>query len=561
MDIKEKNKLTDMGFAAALLACVLFLIWKAPYGFHFLDEAYYLAIPYRMLQGDKLVNDIWELTQFSMLPTVPLVKIYLAIFGSTEGMVFRFRYIYLFFHSLFTLWIYASARRSSKIAAAAAALIYMLFSPLNVLNFSYNTYGIGFLTMSGFLLAYPRKERLEYPLSGFMFALVVLCSPYTAIVYFAYSLKILIFDGKEKRKKWLLFTSGTAAAAVGFLILLFANASLSELILNLPYIFRDPTHPIGSYGARLAEMLKDLLLYRKPIGAVLLAEAAVAVIYSVDKKCREHRWMYCVAACAAAVFGIIYQMKTDHMINHAMVPVCYLGFAAYFMCKEKDTRLFGFVYISGGVYAASIYLSSDLGYSAMAGALSVCATASAVFIVKLSAELCAEGRRYGKISAAALACVLLCQIGAQVWYRKNFSSCEYYNTAMMYETVDKSCGKGEKTSTDTLQYEYLQVYESSEKVRNAPGENVLYFAKDCWLYLEDEKHCASYSLWLQVGYTVEEAERLAAFWEINPEKKPDAIYISTEIDAEKVIEILNTENFPVEKNDRAYIMIREEKPE
>ena len=127
---------------------------------------------------------------------------------------------------------------------------------------------------------------------------------------------------------------------------------------------------------------------------------------------------------------------------------------------------------------------------------------------------------------------------------------------MMYYTIDRGIGKGEKTTESVERYEFEGLWEATEKVRNAEGEYVLYFSPDCWPYLEDRKKCASYSTWLG-GMSVEEAERLLKYWEIHPEKKPDAIYVpKTARKPDQVIDIINTEHFPVEENERGYVMIR-----
>lgn len=542
---RTPKRICDLAFGAGFLLMLAFMLWKAPFGFHFSDEAYYLTVPYRMAQGDVLFRDMWDIRQFSMLPTLPIMSVYLKIFGTTGSMVLNFRYIYIIFHSAFSLWLYLILRRSYPLGAVFAAAVYMLFSPINIMQLSYNTYGIGFITVSCALLTENRKKIL----AGILYALAVLSCPFAAVLFIVFSIAAAI-----KRTQWFSFALGVAVTATLFLVYVQATAGIGEMIKTLPEFFHDPTHPVNGILIRLSDMLTELVTSRKPVTAVLIVQLFTMSAYLKSDN-KSIRWLLYIFASAAAVFGMLYEMKTDRWINCLMVPVTYLGLTAYVLSENKNRALMRFMYIPGWIYAVCVYISSDLGYMTMSGALTVSACASCYFIASAAGEIFCEGGTK-RIGAGALAVALVCQLGAQVWYRKNFCFSELYNTSMMYETVDKGSGKGEKTSTEAINYEFMQVWDSSERVREHDGEYVLYFSKDCWLYLEDEKRCAAQSVWIQMAYTVEEAERLVDFWQKHPEKYPDAIFVSAETEnVEKVIEILNTGHFPVEKNDRGYVMV------
>ena len=549
-----KKYAADLLFAVLLAAGIAFSLWKAPYGFHFSDEAYYLTVPYRMAQGDRLFRDMWDIRQFSMLPTLPLVQLYLKLFGTGESMVLHFRYVYIFFHVGFSVWLYGVLRRSSKVGALFAAAVYLLFSPINIMQLSYNTYGIGFITLSGALMA---EKRRSFP-AGVLYALAVLSCPFAALLFPVFLITAAMRRKKEKTgRQEAYFALGVVAAALVFLLYVQCTAGIGEMLRALPEFFNDPTHPVNSVFSRLAELFIELLTSRLPVTAVLGVQLVVIAVYFTCGKKKSLRGPLCALASAAAIFGMLYEMKTDRWINCLMVPLTYTGLTAYLLSGKKNRELMRFLYIPGLLYGACVYLSSDLGYMTMSGAFTVSAVAAAFFTAQLALELLGQ-TGWEKIGGLALALTLVCQLGAQAWYRKNFCFSELYNTSMMCETVDKGSGKGEKTSFEAVNYEFRQVWDSSEKVREYEGENVLYFTKDCWLYLEDEKRCAAQSAWIQMAHTVEEAERLVRFWEKHPEKKPDAIYVSAETErAERVMEIINTEHFPVEKNDRGYVLLRE----
>lgn len=85
--IKLKVKKSDYFFVVALLCGLLFhlgLIWTP----HFIqDETFYATIPYRLINGDCLVQHEWHLTQFSSLFLYIPVRFWLLIKGSTDGII------------------------------------------------------------------------------------------------------------------------------------------------------------------------------------------------------------------------------------------------------------------------------------------------------------------------------------------------------------------------------------------------------------------------------------------------------------------------------------------
>lgn len=78
-----------------------------------------------------------------------------------------------------------------------------------------------------------------------------------------------------------------------------------------------------------------------------------------------------------------------------------------------------------------------------------------------------------------------------------------------------------------------------------------------WLYLMDSKENAAFSAWLSFAQPDTAAERLLEYWRLNPEKKPDAIFIDKDFsNAKEYVKLLNSESFPVSENETGYIMLR-----
>ena len=89
----EKN--INRIFIVSMIAIVAIFLSRIKYGMADVDETFYLSIPYRILQGDCYFIDEWNLAQMYSFMMLPIMKAYLAVFGTTEGIVIAFRVIYI----------------------------------------------------------------------------------------------------------------------------------------------------------------------------------------------------------------------------------------------------------------------------------------------------------------------------------------------------------------------------------------------------------------------------------------------------------------------------------
>ena len=566
MEKKSKyTKYIDIAFAVFFVSVTALFIWKAPYGFHFFDEANWIALSDRLLKGDALLYDDWTLTQITLVILYPLVKLYHVFFAGNEGIILAFRYIFVFFHALNTVLLYLLIRRRSPLAALGAVMLYFPYSHLYIEALSYYTMALDFLLLGCAMLVTAKHEKRELFFSGVLLALAVLECPYFAVMYIAYFIACLVCAVRKKEVhdllRWRSFGRITAGCAVPVLILVLfvlSRVSAGELIRTLPYLLRDEAHSVGGHGGKLAEFIKDTV---KSIDLAEILLFLPVILCAFDRK----RKKLCTSALLALTLGAIGKNFLSSrgqgmalLSQKLMLPLSLAGLGAYAMCEKKDRELLFGLYIPGWVMGACLYLASDVGYSVVSTPLTVCACAGGWFLLELTEECMADARPAPKrCMAALLAAVLLFQTGYELWYRKNFCFSEPAGPALMYCDIRYGIGKGEKTTEKVAVYEQDGLWAATEKVRNAPGEYVLYFSDDCWPYLEDSKKCASFAIWIQTGHAEAEAKRLLDYWKKFPEKRPDAIYVSKKADkVEKILETVNTENFPVEENERGYEMVR-----
>lgn len=167
--IAKKHSITkyDVVFLVMLFALTAFSIWKAPRGYGGNDECFYLTIPYRLLQGDGLIVDEWHVSQLSGILLLPIMKLYQLLGGTGEGIILKFRYIYVAVQALCGVCIYLILRGQGKnLGALCAAAVFLPYTPCYIMALSYNSMGIMALTLSGVVVATANKKNWKYLAGG-----------------------------------------------------------------------------------------------------------------------------------------------------------------------------------------------------------------------------------------------------------------------------------------------------------------------------------------------------------------------------------------------------------
>lgn len=244
-----------------------------------IDEAYALAIPYRVLQGDRLFADMWEVHQTSFLLPYLFLKIYDMIIGSMDGVVLYTRIVTTFLHLAVSLAVYGFLKgrqgAEDKRLAAVCALIYYNFLPKWMINMDFSMQQLWLFTLFLIFLFRARREtgakRTGWLFaSGLMLALDVLAYPGMLLVYPAVVLLLLFSESGRKWKDILSLTGGCFAAAVVFFLVIFSYMTPGELLEAIPHIFMDGSHQydwatkLGLYASQWGEALVQALILLVP---------------------------------------------------------------------------------------------------------------------------------------------------------------------------------------------------------------------------------------------------------------------------------------------------------
>lgn len=261
-----------------------------------IDEAYALAIPYRVLQGDRLFADMWEVHQTSFLLPFLFMKLFYLLTGEMTGIVLYMRIMTTLLHLGMSILVYGFVKNFFGMKGGYALFIglaYYNFLPKWMINMDFSMEQLWFFTLFVICLfcASKSRRRAWLILSGLMLALDVLAYPGMVILY-PVTVFLLLF--KRKNGKWadvLSLTAGCFAAAVLFFAAVFRYMSLGELAEAVPKVFMDGSHQydlatkLGLYASQWLEVLVQ--------SAVLLVPALVFALvfrYLYKRLSWEEKW-------------------------------------------------------------------------------------------------------------------------------------------------------------------------------------------------------------------------------------------------------------------------------
>lgn len=564
-----KTKKYDLLYAILCAAIIVFFVYIAQYGYNGYDESFYLTVPYRLVQGDTLLYDEWHPAQLAGFVMYPVMWLYMNIAESTDGMILTFRYIYIAAQTMAAIYIYLRLKKFSPIGAISSSLVYFLFVPYYRLSLSYNSIAIMLLLLAG-ITASTARSGISYTVSGLMFAGAVLCCPYLAIVYVFYTAVIIIYSLIKDSyiKEWLYFTCGCAMLALLFSAVLLKKATPEQLIEGIRNTLNDPEHGGFSVLEVIGLYVKHMCFSRLCARVSSFGCLIIIVLIKLDKRRYEHSWAYMLASTLICIGYLALSLNgyTYRYINYYMVPLSVPGISAYLLHKKRPKRIFWLVFVSGWIFSFFKCLSSNQFYYALSEGLCVSCAASAFFIGSWYSEYRIQYRQKGSkenisamislVSIAMLSCMLV---------RDNAELCSgncrttgIDLTANLTEKMSGGVADG-LLATYEENHNYQKYLEETKEIRSYKGKNVLYFSWEMWLYLMDSKENAAFSAWLSFAQPDIAVERMLEYWRLNPEKKPDAMFIDKDFtNAEQYMEQLNTEKFPIKECELGYILLRPE---
>jgi hypothetical protein len=208
------------------------------FGVDFIDESYYVTLAYQYSLGAKpFVDDISPLL-FGIL-TLPFIKLYCWLVGSTDGIILFARNLYFAFNLLAASFVLLAIKNLVKWSTALLiSLTCVVFIPFNIPNLSYNTLGSGFFTSGCFLgtwIILNRKNPAYLFFAGICHSLAIFSYPILLLpsIIFLGIIFFLIDDIKKNRALLGYLLGGIPISLL--VIKLILDAGLEKVLISLKY--------------------------------------------------------------------------------------------------------------------------------------------------------------------------------------------------------------------------------------------------------------------------------------------------------------------------------------
>ena len=260
-----------------------------------IDEGYAVSMPFRLLQGDHLFADMWEVHQTSALLPAAFLWLFYQVTGSTAYMVLYLRIVATLLHLGMTVLIYRKTRKYLTADwSLLFALLYLNLLPKWIISLDFSMQQVWGLTLLFTCLLEERgtekKQLWQDFLAGLSLAFTVLAYPGMVLLYPAVLVMICMcnkaLSGKDKCRKCLLFTAGCAVCAVVFFLYILLFMPVADFLSGIPKVFMDGTHQFTMqtklllYGQQWLNVVKQLLI----LSVLPLLAALILQIFRQKKR-------------------------------------------------------------------------------------------------------------------------------------------------------------------------------------------------------------------------------------------------------------------------------------
>ena len=533
---KEESKLNLFAFFV-FVACSVFLFWKAKYGYIFNDEPFMVTLGHRLIKGDKLFVNEYNLAQMIGLLQAPFVWIFTAVTKSTNGLILFIRYMYVVWWILTSIILYLRLKQYGWISLVAV-LYYALFTPLDEMSLTYNAMALSCIMLfSTYFLV--DGNRLKDYLTGLVLSLSVIAYPYMVLLYIIWAFSVVIINTVFKKrvlnpyrifdiKKFLRISSVCGLCAVVLLIFIFSAGS-GSVISSLKIILSSRAS--SDISKSFIGLLYLVLSLERYLRLLFVAAVLILVVSLLDRNRYKRKLLYfsvqsLIWSCSIAIIII----KQFLNFNVVMLPVSFLGIQALVLTKKRNWLLFLSLGLTGIIYSYIAFISSDTGLKAISTGSVPLGIAAWILIYDFYKESEIKTKTFKPIPIILLCGIIFVQLFGQMVLKiqRNYWD---EKTENLNSVISVGAANGIITTYNN-KTNYENVYDDIEKIKQAAsGEKNLNFLSLSLfpsIYLDLDYNYATYSSWtyFQNSKNFERLnERLKRYYSSCPNKVPDCIYI------------------------------------
>lgn len=357
MKFIKANKVYLIYTLLLVLVSVSFLFTNINY-----DAEYQLAMGLRLLQGDAMITQMWEPHQTSAFLCAALIWLYTSITHTTTGLVLFTQVCGYLIRGSISILLYRTCRKlTDKEPSLLAAMLYFLISPKEVLTPEFGNMQLWFSTLLFLcLVRYFSTEKTGYLILGAVsLCLAVLSYPSVVITYAA--VVILLIKYSQKTGRAIAFFSGTCALIGGTCAgyLLWKNGWTTIMKCLEHALALEPSHTVDVLTKTIAHIQNIGMIFGMLLGVAAIGFATVWLI----KRRRASRidW-FCISWFVLQIFLLFNILSTTNRGGYAFpfIVILCVGFIKRNLLSKEEKRFYDTaVWISLMSLIATLILSDN----------------------------------------------------------------------------------------------------------------------------------------------------------------------------------------------------------
>lgn len=452
------------------------------------DESYIVTMGIRLLNGDRLFAEMWELHMTSAWPAYLGIYLYKLVTGTLDGCVIFLRVMSVVVQFMVAGYgYYVLKKYYSRDAAVLGAVFIANFLPRATQNLEYGLLEMLFVLLALLLLldelmcrkAQQRTRGLRIFFAGICYALGVLAYP-TIIVSFPMILIALYVLQEEESRRFklpLMFALVCACCAVVFLGEVFSYLPISEFLNSLTGILADGTH---SDTLKTQTYLPQLLELLKRGGLMLLVSLGLWLVYRRWEKDKRLLWYGLLLAGGLIFVGLnITGLRPSGPIGLQIRYMIPAAAGLWFAWLRKDKELTVLFLIPGWAIYAGAMIGSNMGFEENASFLYAAILGAVVIMTEYAGAQSVWFYRAGVTCMASLLLGIIFSKGCLVRVTGTSPS----NIMEERQQVDDGVLCGIYVAPE----EY-QAYQNKEREIKEYSDEA-----DCVLYLGDDAICNTFT--------------------------------------------------------------------
>lgn len=491
-NVKDEGPWTDdlpaMLAVGLLVLVILAMLHRLGLAVDFTDEAFSTALPYRFALGDKPFIDEINSAQTAGMLVWPFVWVFLKIKGSSTGLIWFMRCLFLVFKLGIAAAVFRTVRRFvSWPLALASSLFCTVFVSHSIPNLGYNMLGSGFFALGAFVAV--RRFGANGKLSDLVWAGVchgIASTAYPPLVlptFLSGGMVWIAADKKEKNKAFWHYVAG-GGLVVAVVLPILVRAGWTNLNAMIKYgVFLNP-----KATAKVFDNVVDWYQHA-PLSFWMLPTVAVT-IGALKLVPRWGLWMLPLVTLCFSLYA-----KND--LGGQLSMVVNLGlFAPLHLILIGESRIarsmFTVVWIPsffGGVVTAFASTNGELN-----GAIGLfsAATLFLVFQAMAAEKLFKDGNVEKRLEPMLMIAPILL-VGSML-LRFSFTVYRDAATQDLKVVVPSGPFKGIKTTKDRVAW--LTSFEEAMKKHNRPNGRLLVYWEFPAGYLFSPMRAGGNTVWL-----------------------------------------------------------------